>query len=83
MEDFSKRNKKKTILLLLLLLTLKTVVLLNIFVETMIFFPLRILWWIESLKRLNLFEIEIFFKIINAFIVTFDKFNASFAELKY
>jgi len=42
-----------------LLSMLKTVVLLNIFVETVIlfFFPLRILWWIES-KKQHLFEIE-------------------------
>ncbi len=52
---------------------LKTVVLRNIFVETMIIF-FRILW-IDSLKE-HLFEIEIFCNIINVF-VTFGQFNAS------
>ncbi len=43
---------------------LKTVVLLNIFVETMIIFP-------------ELFEMEIVFKIKNAFTVTFDQYKSS------
>ncbi len=47
---------------------LKTVVLQNIFVETMInFYIFRILWLIESSKEQFLFEIEIFCNIINGF----------------
>ncbi len=37
----------------------------------------RIIWWIESLKEQHLFAVEIFSNIINVFLVTFDKFNAS------
>ncbi len=51
---------------------LKTVVLQNIFVETMInFYIFRILWLIESSKEQFLFEIEIFCNIINGFTLTF------------
>ncbi len=59
-----------------LLSMLKTVVLHNIFVETVIILFFRILWWIESSKE-HLFEIESFCNIINIFTVTFDQFNAS------
>ncbi len=51
---------------------LKTVVLLNIFVETVIHFR----WWIESSKEQHSFEIEIFCNIINVFTDTFDQFHA-------
>jgi len=54
---------------------LKTVVLLNVFVETDTFFI--ILWWIESWKEQHFIEIEIFCIIINVNTVTFDQFNAS------
>ncbi len=37
----------------------------------------RIHRWIESSKEQHLFEIEIFWNIINVFTVTFDQFNAS------
>ncbi len=35
----------------------------------------RFLWWIESSKEQNLSEIEIFWNIINVFIITFDQLN--------
>ncbi len=54
---------------------LKTVVLLNIFVETMIIFFFMIHRWIESSKVQHLFEI--FCNIINVFTVTSHQFNAS------
>ncbi len=37
---------------------LKTVVLLYIFVETMLYIFLRIIWWIEASEEQHLFEIE-------------------------
>ncbi len=49
--------------------------LLNIFVETQIFFT--ILWWIEISKDQHCFVIRIFCNIIVVFNVTFDQFNAS------
>ncbi len=49
---------------------LKTIVLLNISVETVTPFIL-------SSKEQNLFEIEIFCNIINVFAVNFEQFNAS------
>jgi len=53
---------------------LKTIVLLIInFVE---YFCIHS-WWIESLKEQHWFEIEIFWKIINAFTVIFDLFDDS------
>ncbi len=42
--------------------------LLNIFVETDLFF--RILWQIESSKNIILFEIKIYFNIKNVFTLT-------------
>ncbi len=51
---------------------LKTVVLLNIFVETNIYI-LIILWWIESSKEHHLFEIEIYCNITIVFSATFDQ----------
>ncbi len=36
------------------------VVLIDIFVETVIHYSFRILWWIESSEEQHLFEIEIF-----------------------
>jgi len=48
----------------------ETAVLLNIFVETRIFFS----GFFEN--RQYLFKIEMFCNIINVFHVTFDKFNA-------
>ncbi len=45
---------------------LKAVVLLNIFVETDLFF--RILWSVESLKEQHFIEIKILCEIINVFI---------------
>ncbi len=52
---------------------LKTAVLLNIFVESVIIFIynlfFRSLWWIESSKEQHLFEIEIIWNIKNAFTV--------------
>ncbi len=58
-----------------LLSMLKTVVLPNIFVETVIQ-DLQDLQKNRKFKR-NLFEIEIFWNIINVFTVAFDQFNAS------
>ncbi len=49
---------------------LKTIVLLNISVETVTPFIL-------SSKEQNLFEIDIFCNIINVFAVNFEQFNAS------
>ncbi len=46
---------------------LKTVVMLDIFVETDFF---MILWWIESWNKQHLFEIDVF-------IITFNTFNSS------
>ncbi len=37
----------------------------------------RFLWWIESSEEQKWSEIEIFFNIINVFIITFDRFKAS------
>ncbi len=54
---------------------LKTVVLHNIFVETVIILFFRIHRWIESSKEQHLFEIETFWNIINVFTPTFDQFN--------
>ncbi len=51
---------------------LKSVVLLNIFVETTIYFFQAFL-----LNRKHLFERETFYNIINTFTVTFDQINAS------
>ncbi len=59
-----------------LLSMLKTVLLLNIFIETVIHF-LGIFWWIERSKENNLFEIVIFCDIINIFTVSFSQLNAS------
>ncbi len=63
---------------------LKTVVLHNIFVETMIPFIFQVLWWIESSKEqllFHLFEIEIFCNIV---FVTFDQFDQCILdEYKY
>ncbi len=63
---------------LLLLLMLKTVVLLNMFVETVILF------WIltENSKEQHLFEIEIF-NVMNVFTITFDKFNTCWKIYQY
>ncbi len=52
---------------------LKTVVLHNIFVETVMYF----IFLDSQMNRQHLFEIEIFCNIINVFTVTFDQFNAS------
>ncbi len=64
-----------------LLSMLKTAVLLNIFVETQIFF--KILWWIEISKDQHCFVIRIFCNIIIVFNVTFDQFNASLLNKSY
>ncbi len=55
---------------------LKIFVLLHIFVETVIHFFFTILLWIKSSKEQLLFEIEIFCRIINIYVVTFNQFNA-------
>ncbi len=46
----------------------------NTAVKMIIFF--RIIW-IESLKEQHLFEMQIFYNIINVFTSTFDQFNVS------
>ncbi len=57
---------------------LKTVVLPNIFMETVIHKTIfRIRRLIESSKYQNLYEIDIFSYIIHVFTLTFDQFNAS------
>ncbi len=56
---------------------LKTVVLHNIFVETVIYFIFQDSQMNRISKEPHLFEIEIFGQIINVFTVTFDKFYAS------
>ncbi len=53
---------------------LKTVLLPNILVETVMHFIFRIHRWIKSSKEQHLFETEI---VIIVFTVTFDLFNAS------
>ncbi len=63
----------------LLLSVLKTVVLLNIFVETDTFYFSGL--FDEFSKEMDLFEIETLYNIINVLIVTFDQFIASL--LKY
>ncbi len=55
---------------------LKTV-LLHIFVESVMHYFFRILWWLEGSKEQHLFELEIICNIINIFTLTFDKPNAS------
>ncbi len=67
---------------------LKTVVLPNIFVETVIHFIFQDSQMNRKFKRTALFEIEIFSNIRNLFTVTFDQFNASlmnklFISFKY
>ncbi len=62
---------------------LKTVLLPNIFVETVIHFMFfRIHRWIESSKEQHLFKIEIFWNIRNVFTLTIDQFNASLLNKK-
>ncbi len=53
----------------LLLSMLKTVVLFNIFVEKVMHFSLRILWWIESWKKMYLLNVS----LLNTFIYLFKK----------
>ncbi len=65
-----------------LLLVLKTVVLLNIFVETVTLF-FRVFLMNRSSKEQHLFEIEIFCNNINVFTDTFDQFNASLMKKVY
>ncbi len=66
----------KELITFLLLAVLKTVVLLNIFVETVIF-SVIISWWIESKKDQYLNEIIIqnFCKNVKVLTVSFDQFN--------
>ncbi len=59
---------------------LKTVVLLNIFVEIVIHFIFQDSQMNRKFKRTALFEIDIFCNIINGFIVTFGQFNASLMD---
>jgi len=54
---------------------MKTVVLLNVVVETIIHFSGFFDWKFQ--KEQYLFKIEIFWNIINVFTVTFDQFNGS------
>ncbi len=49
----------------------------NIFALETMMHAFMILWWIESLKEQHLFEIEIFYNIINIFAVSSGQFNAS------
>ncbi len=60
-----------------LLSMLKTVVLHNIFVETVMHYFFRIHRWIESSKDQHLLETEIFCNFMNAFIIAFEQFNVS------
>ncbi len=57
----------------LLLLMLRTVVLVNIFVETVIHF-FRIIWWIQHSKEQHFFLLYIYKSVP----VPFDQFNAYF-----
>ncbi len=41
------------------------------------FFFFMILWWIGNSKEHYLFKVEVFYKILNVFTVTFDQFNVS------
>jgi len=52
-------------------MVLKTVILLNVFLQTIFF----IFYFFDG-KKQPLFEIEIFVNIIKVFTVTFDQFNA-------
>ncbi len=61
---------------LLLLSALERVLLINILVETVfVCFFSMIIWSIKSSKEQHLFEIEIFWNIVNVLIVTFEKTN--------
>ncbi len=64
-----------------ILLMLKTVVLLNIFVETGMHIFFRILWWLgssnEAIFKQHLYEIEMFCNIINGFTVIYGQINLS------
>ncbi len=56
---------------------LRTVVLPNVFVETVIRFIFQDTLMNENFKGQHLFEIEIFCNFINLFNLIFDQFNAS------